>query len=153
MQEVGIDEDTAAEEFNYNGVTKDLDRMDILAIESRRRNWLRSQGLEVSDEAFQETLEATREEIIRTCPVRPKKHQVCVFCKNNKEREEVYTSHMLKDSLDRVICPILSKYTCPVCYATGANAHTKKYCPKYDGISTVNLLLQTPRNCSGKYRK
>ncbi|XP_022087077.1 nanos homolog 3-like [Acanthaster planci] len=31
----------------------------------------------------------------------------CVFCKNNGESEAVYTSHVLKNSLDKVVCPRL----------------------------------------------
>ncbi|XP_071788899.1 nanos homolog 2-like [Asterias amurensis] len=53
----------------------------------------------------------------------------CVFCKNNGESEEVYTSHVLKNSLDKVACPRLRAYTCPMCGVNGDNAHTVKYCP------------------------
>ncbi|XP_071789261.1 nanos homolog 3-like [Asterias amurensis] len=53
----------------------------------------------------------------------------CVFCKNNGESEEVYTSHVLKNSLDKVACPRLRAYTCPLCGVNGDNAHTVKYCP------------------------
>lgn len=53
----------------------------------------------------------------------------CVFCKNNGESEEVYTSHVLKNSLDKVACPRLRAYICPLCGISGDNAHTIKYCP------------------------
>ncbi|XP_033624526.1 nanos homolog 2-like [Asterias rubens] len=53
----------------------------------------------------------------------------CVFCKNNGESEEVYTSHVLKNSLDVVACPRLRAYTCPLCGVNGDTAHTVKYCP------------------------
>nr|ACI90363.1 CNNOS1-like protein [Philodina roseola] len=56
------------------------------------------------------------------------KKEVCVFCRNNGENELIYSSHSLKDSLGNVTCPILRAYQCPICGATGAQAHTIKYC-------------------------
>ena len=53
----------------------------------------------------------------------------CTFCKTNGEREEIYTSHSLKDANDRITCPILALYSCPICGASGEQTHTKKYCP------------------------
>ncbi|KAJ0059602.1 hypothetical protein NL108_001990 [Boleophthalmus pectinirostris] len=53
----------------------------------------------------------------------------CRFCKQNGETARVYRSHKLKASDGRVMCPILWNYTCPVCEATGDEAHTRKYCP------------------------
>ncbi|XP_052768607.1 uncharacterized protein LOC128208927 [Mya arenaria] len=53
----------------------------------------------------------------------------CAFCKNNKERHEFYTTHVVKDNWGKVICPILRKYRCPTCGATGDNAHTIRHCP------------------------
>ncbi len=54
----------------------------------------------------------------------------CGFCKSNKETREYYTSHYLKNAEGHVVCPILSRYVCPYCRATGIYAHTKGYCPK-----------------------
>jgi len=54
----------------------------------------------------------------------------CAFCKSNGETAEFYKSHFLKDPIGRVRCPILQRYQCPFCYATGENAHTRRYCPK-----------------------
>ncbi|CAF3479182.1 unnamed protein product [Rotaria socialis] len=56
------------------------------------------------------------------------KKEVCVFCRNNGENELIYSSHSLKDSVGNVTCPILGAYQCPICGATGAQAHTIKYC-------------------------
>jgi hypothetical protein len=57
----------------------------------------------------------------------------CAFCKHNKERKSFWLGHYLKDDVGNVTCPILSKYKCPICGATGTNAHTVKHCPQYRG--------------------
>ena len=64
---------------------------------------------------------------------------VCVFCRNNGEDESVYTSHALKAPDGRVTCPVLRAYTCPLCHASGDDAHTIKYCP----TNANNLAKQT----------
>lgn len=53
----------------------------------------------------------------------------CRFCKQNGESPRVYRSHTLKSADLRVVCPILWNYTCPICGATGDDAHTRRYCP------------------------
>ncbi|ESO09079.1 hypothetical protein HELRODRAFT_147488, partial [Helobdella robusta] len=53
----------------------------------------------------------------------------CAFCRNNHETKTMYMSHILKDANGDVVCPILSKYVCPICSATGKAAHTTRYCP------------------------
>lgn len=52
----------------------------------------------------------------------------CGFCKQNGERFDVYTSHRLKSLDGRILCPLLRRYSCPYCGATGDNAHTRSYC-------------------------
>lgn len=55
----------------------------------------------------------------------------CVFCLSNGEDEKVYKSHVLKDPIGRVVCPVLRLYCCPVCNNKGGDfAHTIKYCPR-----------------------
>ena len=65
--------------------------------------------------------------------------QVCVFCRNNKESESVYTSHILKDADGRTLCPILRAYTCPICKAHGDDSHTIKYCPENQNNRALTL--------------
>ena len=60
---------------------------------------------------------------------RYKKVRFCVFCQSSKQPEQVYRSHILKDTKGRVVCPFLRSYTCPLCGANGDDAHTIKYCP------------------------
>lgn len=55
-------------------------------------------------------------------------HTCCSLCKKNGEPEVVWRGHKLKDENNKVVCPILSAYTCPLCNQTGL--HTISYCPR-----------------------
>ncbi|XP_064603921.1 nanos homolog 3-like [Liolophura sinensis] len=78
----------------------------------------------------------------------------CAFCRQNGETRKYYLSHGLKDRFGNVICPVLRAYVCPLCNATGDEAHTLKYCPLGDQQASVPLAkaLRSGRNCSGQKR-
>ncbi|BFF90974.1 protein nanos [Drosophila madeirensis] len=64
----------------------------------------------------------------------------CVFCENNNEPEAVVNSHSVRDNLNRVLCPKLRTYVCPICGASGDSAHTIKYCPKKPIITMEDAI-------------
>ncbi|XP_062032058.1 nanos homolog 2 [Lepus europaeus] len=73
---------------------------------------------------------------------------LCNFCKHNGESRHVYSSHQLKTPEGVVVCPILRHYVCPLCGATGGQAHTLKYCP-LNG-SQQSLYRRSGRNSAGR---
>ena len=88
------------------------------------------------------------------------KFDFCVFCKNNGEDERFYLSHTLKDDSGAVSCPILRAYVCPICGASGAVAHTIKYCPQgknenHEALTTELSITQLKkmRSSTGKQRQ
>ena len=49
---------------------------------------------------------------------------------NNGEPEFLYKTHIVRDPItNRTLCPVLRKYRCEICHATGDNSHTRSYCP------------------------
>nr|XP_031300338.1 nanos homolog 2 [Camelus dromedarius] len=73
---------------------------------------------------------------------------LCNFCKHNGESRRVYTSHRLKTPGGVVVCPILRHYVCPLCGATGDQAHTLKYCSLNGGYQS--LYRHSGRNSAGR---
>lgn len=108
-------------DFCTNGVELELDEYDHYQIELRRCPSPSSYGRNQHNHI----------NLSRYSPPnsKPVKHRSCVFCKNNGEPLSVYGSHVLKDQCGRVTCPILRRYTCPICGCSGDLAHTLKYCP------------------------
>ncbi|XP_044845049.1 nanos homolog 2 [Mauremys mutica] len=72
---------------------------------------------------------------------------ICNFCRHNGESKKVYSSHLLKQADGTVLCPILRNYICPVCGATGDQAHTLKYCPQNQ--VKQSLYCKGGRNSAG----
>ena len=72
--------------------------------------------------------------------------RMCTFCKTNGESEEIYTSHSLKDTGDKITCPILLEYRCEICGARGEKSHTKKYCPVLQKKVRLQMLEKLARN-------
>lgn len=71
--------------------------------------------------------------IFRVCvfeKITAKLQKHCVFCENNGESQDVYTSHAFRAANGRVECPILRRYKCPRCGASGDTAHTIRYCDR-----------------------
>lgn len=64
----------------------------------------------------------------------------CVFCENNNQPTAVVKSHNVRDIHDKVLCPKLRTYICPICKATGDNAHTVKYCPQKPIITMEDAI-------------
>ncbi|KAM7284183.1 nanos homolog 2 [Ixodes scapularis] len=87
-------------------------------------------------------------------PVQAERRQLleCVFCKKNGETRSFARTHVLKDKLTgNVVCPILRKYKCELCGATGDNSHTRSYCPqRSDEVFNMALLKKTPRNSTDR---
>ncbi|XP_052824068.1 uncharacterized protein LOC106880931 [Octopus bimaculoides] len=82
----------------------------------------------------------------------PHKLRDCAFCRKNGEQKQFYTTHSLKDQKGNVTCPVLQKYVCPSCGATGLTAHTKLYCPYEKHYISPVVSHLTPRMSSGKRR-
>ncbi|XP_012937610.1 nanos homolog 2 [Aplysia californica] len=138
-------------DFELNGQTVELDELDLMIIECRNRARKCRDNLDAGSDdhhnvqvQMQRSIDEARRVLGTMKPLGKK--QFCVFCRNNKEEPAVYNTHVIKNERGEVICPILEKFICPKCGATGPKAHTVKYCPLGDYISTVDCVLRTPRN-------
>ena len=87
-------------------------------------------------------------------PLQRRNNMGCSFCRNNKEVDDWVMSHQLKDSLNRVMCPILRSYICPLCFASGDNAHTLGHCPLNPDKKNSSLPLAVRRrtNATGRVK-
>ena len=63
----------------------------------------------------------------------PAGKKFCVFCKNNAKDPKWYNGHQLYDKDNKVACPNLRRYNCPICNCGGGDyAHTIRHCPQYN---------------------
>ncbi|XP_041370622.1 nanos homolog 2-like [Gigantopelta aegis] len=145
----------AYSDFQANGTEVELDELDIYQAYLRGQNFKNIIPVTIderNDKVLEYLLQKERKKAKRSKSVKGGK-KVCVFCKNNGEQASVFSSHILKDDEGRVSCPILRKYTCPLCGTSGDTAHTIKYCPLNNGDFTSTALLKTTRLATGKKRK
>jgi len=80
----------------------------------------------------------------------------CSLCFHNGEPEDFCSSHNLKTRDGRIVtCPVLRKYVCNLCSASGDHAHTLRYCPlNKDGVFSRGASLpqlKTRRNAAGNF--
>ena len=82
---------------------------------------------------------------------------LCPFCRKNGETQKIYRSHAIRDESGNVTCPVLRRYTCPICKATGGRAHTISHCPSSSSmasqqptVSSNSLMEYTMHNNNAK---
>lgn len=81
-----------------------------------------------SCENFTQTEKKAEKVVPAAKPAKNKQYEFCKFCYKNGELSDIYMSHITKSSNGEIKCPILRKYVCDICGATGDKAHTRKYC-------------------------
>ncbi|XP_063172497.1 nanos homolog 2-like [Candoia aspera] len=87
----------------------------------------------------------------RLQPTQPSGQGICNFCRFNGESKKFYSSHQLQRADGVVTCPILRKYTCPICGATADKAHTRTHCPLNRGEQFI--YRKCGRNSAGRMVK
>jgi len=92
----------------------------------------------------------------RTTNMNGKEAKHCSLCFHNGEPEDFYSSHNLKTRDGKIVtCPVLRKFVCNICGATGDVAHTIRYCPfNKDGAFSSGASLpqlKTRRNAAGNF--
>jgi protein nanos 1 len=114
----------AFEEFSKNGIEQDLDEVDLFQSKLRERTTTPATRPINPEPSYNPVAVEYMNQKRRRSKKKASK-TVCVFCKNNNEQPQVYQSHVLKDAEGRTTCPILRKYTCPICGVRGGDeAHT-----------------------------
>ncbi|XP_068235322.1 nanos homolog 2-like [Palaemon carinicauda] len=79
----------------------------------------------------------------------------CGFCKTYGAKEEEYRNHHLRDVNGKLECGVLRKYVCPICSATGDDAHTVNYCPlkgQNKGAPPLPVTLRKTKRNSTTFR-
>jgi len=148
--------DVIRSEFERNGVDREIDEVDQIQLKLRSSSTAPVCTQELNNGNVRPSVlddyVAARERKRRLSKSkRGVKASECVFCKNNGETAGIYSSHAVKDESGRVTCPILRKYTCPLCGVNGDAAHTLRYCPKnMEQTSRTLSLLRTSRLSTGR---
>ena len=62
----------------------------------------------------------------------------CKVCKDAGKSEKEYSSHYVKDSAGKPICPTLLNQSCRYC---GENGHTVKFCPTLAANKKTKLKI------------
>ncbi|XP_045191107.2 uncharacterized protein LOC123547923 [Mercenaria mercenaria] len=141
----------AFEDFSRNGIEQDLDEVDVFQSKLRERTTATTRPIEPETGYNPVAVDYMNQKRRKS---KKKSKTICVFCKNNNEQPQIYQSHVLKDSEGRTTCPILRKYTCPICGVRGGDdAHTIRYCPRNldrDLNPGLGLLMKSPRLSTGK---
>ncbi|KAA0197827.1 hypothetical protein HAZT_HAZT010360 [Hyalella azteca] len=74
----------------------------------------------------------------------------CRYCMT----ADLPSGHGLYNMDGDVVCPVLSKYQCPFCNATGTKAHTLKYCPQNPILrGDINNIKKLPKGAAPDYHR